>query len=265
MDENPKHGIFVNMQPFSVVIICKNEAHIIGRSLQSLEGITDDIVVYDNGSTDGTQELVRTYNARLIEGEWQGFGNTKNKAIAQAKYDWILSLDADEGIDEILKQELKKWSPSSPKEVVNFTFKNFLGDRHLAFGEWGKDSHIRLFNRQFVHWDEAPVHEKLVIPPDRVLKHMKGAVLHRTMIDLKDYSKKMVHYAMLGAEKYFEQGKKASWVKLHLSPQFNFFRFYFLQLGFLDGYAGYFSAKMTAWYTFMKYARLKELWQQRMA
>ena len=251
------------MALFSIVIVCRNEAHIIERSLSSMLGCTDDILVYDNGSTDGTQNLVRNAGVRLIEGSWEGFGPTKNKAIAEAKYDWILSLDADEALDPALKETLLQWKPVNDAEVYNISFKNFLGERHLAYGEWGHDTHIRLFNRHKVKWDDAPVHEKLIFSKGTQVKKLKGYVLHRTMKDLRDYSNKMVFYAMLGADKYFQQGKKASWFKLHLSPGFNFFKFYILQLGFLDGYAGYFSARMTTWYTFMKYARLKELWQNK--
>ena len=263
MDEKAKHHIFVIMTNFSIVIVCRNETHVIGRSLSSMLGCTDDILVYDNGSTDGTQERVKESGARLIEGAWEGFGPTKNRAIAEAKYDWILSLDADEALDPELKRSLEEWRPQTELEVFNIAFKNFLGERHLAYGEWGRDSHIRLFNRTKVKWDDAPVHERLILPETIKIKKLKGFVLHRTMKDLRDYSNKMVYYAMLGAEKYFQQGKKASWFKLHVSPGFNFFKFYILQLGFLDGYAGYFSARMTTWYTFMKYARLKELWQNK--
>lgn len=251
------------MAHFSIVIVCRNEAHIIEQSLQTMLGCTDDILVYDNGSTDGTQEKVVRAGGRLVEGPWEGFGPTKNKAVGLAKYDWILSLDADEGLDEALRRSLNEWKPDSDTTVYNIAFRNFLGERHLAYGEWGRDSHIRLFNRKQIKWDEAPVHEKLILPKTVTVHRLKGHVLHRTMKDLQDYSSKMVYYAMLGAEKYFQQGKKASWVKLHLSPGFNFFKFYFIQLGFLDGYAGYFSARMTSWYTFMKYARLKELWQNK--
>src|SRR5690349_24377680 len=100
------------MSSLSIVIICRNEAHVIGRSLESLRGITDDIVIYDNGSTDGTQEIVKKHGARLYEGKWEGFGPTKTKAIALAKYDWILNLDADEAVDDELNKTLKEWKPS---------------------------------------------------------------------------------------------------------------------------------------------------------
>ncbi|MFZ1314547.1 MAG: glycosyltransferase family 2 protein [Chitinophagaceae bacterium] len=247
------------MSPFSIVIICRNEAGAIARTLSSLQGLTDDIIVYDNGSTDGTQDLVRQFKVHLHEGSWEGFGKTKTKANQLAKYDWILSLDADEAADEELRQSLLQWNPGNDAIVYDILFKNFLGAKYLKYGEWGGDHHIRFFNKKFVQWDEAPVHEQLIIPANAVIKKLKGYVLHQTMKDIHDYAAKMVKYAMLNGEKYYKQGKKASWFKLRLSPGFTFFNYYILKLGFLDGHAGYICARMTAYYTFLKYARLKEL------
>lgn len=247
------------MLNLSIVIICRNEVTSIGPTLQSLQGITDDIVVYDNGSTDGTQQQVKANCARLHEGAWEGFGKTKQKANALAKYDWILSLDADESVDEQLKQSLATLAITDDKTVFDLRFKNFLGDTWLKYGEWGGDHHIRLFNRKQVHWDDAPVHENLILPDGVIIKKLKGYVLHRTMKDIADYAQKTVKYAMLSAEKYRQQGKKASWFRIRLSPAFSFFNYYILKGGFMDGHAGYVCAKMTAWYTFLKYARLREL------
>ena len=215
--------------------------------------------MYDNGSTDGTQDLVRQFKVHLHEGSWEGFGKTKTKANQLAKYDWILSLDADEAADEELRQSLLQWNPGNDVIVYDILFKNFLGEKYLKYGEWGGDHHIRFFNKKFVQWDEAPVHEQLIIPANAVIKKLKGYVLHQTMKDIHDYAAKMVKYAMLNGEKYYKQGKKASWFKLRLSPGFTFFNYYILKLGFLDGHAGYICARMTAYYTFLKYARLKEL------
>jgi len=250
------------MNSISVVIVCKNEADIIAGTLQSLAGITDDIVIYDNGSADGTQQVIKQFHVQLHEGTWEGFGKTKNKAIALAKYDWILSLDADEAIDSQLRKALMDLDVTDPKTVFDISFQSFLGKTRLKFGEWGGDHHVRLFNRKEVHWNDAPVHEELIFPANVITKKMEGSVLHYTMKDMEDYSRKMLGYAMLNARKYHQQGKKATWAKIKLSPGFTFFNYYFLKLGFLDGYAGYVCAKMTAWYTFLKYSRLKELNQQ---
>lgn len=247
------------MSLFSVVIVCKNEADVIAGTLQSLAGVTDDIFVYDNGSTDGTQQIIKQFDVHLHEGTWEGFGKTKNKASRLAKYDWILSLDADEAIDDQLKQSLLELTLPPDKTVFDISFKSFLGKKYLKYGEWGGDHHIRLFNRKQVSWDEAPVHESLIIPADITTMKLKGYVLHLTMKDMEDYIRKMTNYAMLNAEKYYQQGKKASWFKIRMSPGFTFFNYYILKLGFLDGHTGYVCAKMTAYYTFLKYAKLKEL------
>jgi glycosyltransferase involved in cell wall biosynthesis len=248
------------MTGISIVIICKNEAAVIGNTLQQLQGLTDDILVYDNGSTDNTCAIVRTYPVRLEQGLWQGFGKTKNAANALAKYDWILSLDADETIDERLRDTLRSLKLDNASLVYDISFKNFLGKKHLKYGEWGDDHHIRLFNRQKISWNESPVHEELIIPRDVIIKKISGCVLHQTMQDTAEFAAKMIHYAELRAEQYFKKNKKASWYKIHIAPTFNFIKYYFFKGGFLDGYEGFVCAKMTAFYTFLKYTRLREMY-----
>ncbi len=247
------------MQKISVVIICKNEEEEIGRCLQSLQGLTDDIVVLDNGSTDDTKDIVRKAGARLIEESWEGFGKTKNKATSFAKYNWVLNLDADESPDEELKQALLSLPLDDDNEVFEIKFKNFLGNKYLRFGEWGTDKHIRLFNRTKIRWKEAMVHEGLLLPPGIRIKKLKGFILHYTVKDEAEFADKMLRYALLNAEKYAEQGKKSSWINIYGTPLFSFLKYYIFKLGFLDGRAGYVCAKMNSYYTFKKYARLLEL------
>jgi glycosyltransferase involved in cell wall biosynthesis len=250
------------MQQLSVVIICKNEADVIGKTLQSLEGLCDDIIVYDNGSTDNTLEQIRKFNVQLRQGTWEGFGQTKNNGIALAKYDWILSLDADEAIDEELKRSLLALKLTGDNDVYEIRFKNFLGNKYLKYGEWGSDKHIRLFNRKKTKWNDASVHEELLMPAGRTIKKLNGYILHQTMKDMNDYAAKMVRYAMLNAEKYYRQGKRSSFFKIRIAPGLSFVYYFILKLGFLDGYAGYVCARMTSYYTFLKYARLRELNRQ---
>lgn len=246
---------------FSVVIVCKNEAAAIGPVLQSVQHLTDDVLVYDNGSTDNTVQVAQAYqNVRVHQGPWLGFGKTKQAATELAKYDWVLSLDADEALDEELQQQLAQLKFGNEKTVYNLAYKNFLGNTHVKWGEWGFDKHIRLFNRQAVSWNSAPVHEELVMPKDVVVKMLKGYVLHRTMKDTEEYSHKVVRYALLNAEKYYAKGKKSTWLKRVVSPKFAFVKYYIFMLGFLDGWAGLVCARMTAFYTFLKYTRLHELY-----
>lgn len=255
MDQNN----FINKASISVVIICKNESMRIEKCIHSVSTISDDIVVYDSGSTDGTQQIIKDSGARLIEGEWLGFGLTKKRATEMAMHDWILNLDADEMPDEALQQNLRNVSLDDPSIVYKLKFKNFLGDQHLRFGEWGNDKHIRLFNRTKVQWNEAKVHESLVIADDIKVENLSGYVLHYTVKNVADYAAKTIRYGWLNAEKYQQAGIKSSLIKIYLAPVFAFIKYYIFFLGFLDGVAGLTCARMTAFYTFIKYARLKEL------
>jgi glycosyltransferase involved in cell wall biosynthesis len=255
--------LFCSMQRLSVVIVCKNGAKVISETIKSFAGLTDDILIYDNGSTDGTQEIIRQSGAKLVEGIWEGFGKTKNKANELAKYDWILSLDADEGIDEELKNNLLQLDLGDEMKVYEFRFKNFLGNTWLRFGEWGNDKHIRLFNRNKIKWDNAEVHEALILPNETIKIAVQGYVLHKTASSVKEYEEKMKKYAALNAKKYFKQGKTTCELRIFFSAFFSFIKNYFFKLGFLDGATGFHCARINARYTFLKYKRLKELIQQR--
>ena len=255
--------LFCSMQRLSVVIVCKNGAKVIGETIKSFSGLTDDILIYENGSTDGTKEIVIQSNARLVEGSWEGFGKTKNKANALAKYEWILSLDADEAIDEELKESLLKQDLADDQNVFEFKFKNFLGSKWLRFGEWGNDKHIRLFNRMKIKWNDADVHESLLLPKDVKIISTPGYVLHKTATNFSEYENKMENYAALNAEKYFKQQKRSGSFKMFFSAIFSFIKNYFFKLGFLDGTTGYHCAKINARYTFLKYKKLDELWRKK--
>ena len=251
--------LFLCRMNISVVIITKNEAHIIANTLQSLQAVTDDIVIVDSGSTDDTVAICKKYNATVIETVWGGYGVNKNKGIEVAKYDWILSLDADEAIDGELQQSLLQLGLTNNKEVFNIRFKNFFCNKWIRFGEWGFDWHIRLFNRKKVQWNNAAVHENLVFPDDVLVTKLKGNILHYTVQSRQEYDAKTDHYARMNAKKYFTSGKRYHFFKQYFSPAFAFIQHYIFRLGFLDGREGFIIAKTTARYTFLKYRYLKEM------
>jgi glycosyltransferase involved in cell wall biosynthesis len=243
----------------SVVIICRNEAHIIGRTIAAAQKVTDDIVVVDSGSTDGTQQVVTGSGARLLETGWDGYGPNKNKGVLLAKHDWILSIDADELIDDTLAAQLQALELTDPTVVYNIRFRAFLGDKMIRFGEWAGDEHIRLYNRHHVNWNDAQVHESLKLPAGTKTMRLKGYIHHYTSRDLQDFASKTMDYAMLNAMKYYQMGKRSSWLQRRISPTFSFILNYLLRLGFLDGESGYTVARMNAWYTWLKYTKLREL------
>ncbi|RTL59639.1 MAG: glycosyltransferase family 2 protein [Sphingobacteriales bacterium] len=248
------------MKPLSVVIICRNEEKIIGTTIESVKDITDDIVCVDNGSTDNTLSVIKQFGARLEETIWEGFGKTRNKALAFAKYDWILMLDADEPVDTVLKQSILNENFTDPYLVYKLTRKNYFAGTHLKFGEWGrKASHIRLFHRDYTKWEEAEVHEKVILPPGAVVKTLNGHILHYTADNVTDFETKMTKYAFLSAHKYYRYGTKSNFFKIYISPVFSFILNYFFRLGFLDGTRGFFIARTSALYTHLKYVILRKM------
>jgi glycosyltransferase involved in cell wall biosynthesis len=232
---------------------------VIGQTLESFNGLTDDIVVYDSGSSDGTIEIIREKGARLFRGQWEGFGPTKRKAVSLAKYEWVLSLDADESLSPGLRNEISRLLLQDRNVVYELRFKNFFGNKALKFGEWGGDRHVRLFNRSVVNWNDAVVHESLQLPAGIKKITLKGFVWHYTARNPAAYAAKLEGYAALNAEKYHRQGRRPGWFRTSFAPVFSFLSNYVLKLGFLDGRAGYKCARMTARYTYLKYAKLREM------
>lgn len=249
---------FMN-QKISVVIVCKNEEHIIGKTLQSVQSFANEVLVYDTGSTDNTVALCKAAGAKVVEAPWEGYGRSKQKAISLATNDWILNLDSDEVVNEEAQQSIRQLSLNDEKTCYRFRFRNFLGSKALKYGEFGFDTHIRLFNRKQVTWNDSPVHEKLQQAAGVKEQMVKGFILHYTMKDTTEFVQKSVNYALANAENYFKRGKRATWVKQYLSPLVMFVKYYIFRLGFLDGWAGLFSARMASLYTYLKYARLREL------
>jgi glycosyltransferase involved in cell wall biosynthesis len=246
----------------TVVIISKNEVSVIAETIRAAQKLTDAIIVVDTGSTDGTVELLEKLNVQIIKSDWLGFGPTKNLGIAHAKTDWILSLDADERMDDTLCSSIEALTDDNANRVYSIPFLNYFGDKPLHYGEWGGDVHIRIFNKHKVQWNNNEVHEKLILDNTIILKKLKGFIHHRTVSSLPELQQKMEYYARLNAKHYLVKGKKNAAIRVWVSPLFNLVSNYFFKLGFLDGKVGWLVAKENARYTYKKYLYLQQLQKQ---
>jgi glycosyltransferase involved in cell wall biosynthesis len=247
------------MNKFSIVIVVKNASDKISRLLQSVIGLSDDIIVCDTGSTDDTIRIIRRFDVRLFEISWEGYGRSKNAANRFAKYDWILSLDADEKVDPCLFRELKNWRPASNTSIYKLRWKNFFGDQWIRNSDWGRNWKNRLFNKHLVRWDDAIAHENLCSEHDVTFHRLSGWLEHYSFSNESEYKFKMEHSAKITGMKYHQQQKRCSVINILLSPAFTFMKVYLLKLGFLDGPTGWLIAITSARYTFLKYVTLKNL------
>ena len=227
----------------SVVIITKNEIDRITACIQSIHTLTDDIIVVDSGSTDGTVEKARELGAVVIDTKWKGYGPTKNYGFSKAKYDWVLSLDADEKVSKQLLDEIKSLD-LTPKTVYAINRQNFYLDKAIKHSGWSPDWVFRIFNKQTVQWNDSLVHEKLIIPAGYNTIKLQGKLLHHSYRSIKDHKAKIEKYAALRAQIWIDKGKAPGIWKRNLGPIWKSFKSYILNLGVLDGKAGWTIARM---------------------
>ena len=215
----------------------------------------------DNNSTDQTVTIATAYGCRVYQKEWIGYGANKNKGIQLARYNWILSVDGDEIPDQALINSIKSLASGDDKTVYDIAFKTYFGNKLIRFGNWGRDHHIRLFNKRQVKWTETPVHETLMLPQNASVKKLAGNLHHYSVKNQAEYEKKTIHYSQLSAIKYLKAGKKPGFIKMYLAPVFHFIKTYLFLLGFLDGKEGFIISRMAFKNTWLKYHYLSKATQ----
>lgn len=241
----------------TATIITLNEERNIARSIESLR-CCDEIVVVDSGSIDRTVELAEKLGARVIESPWHGYAPQKNYAAEQACNDWILSLDADEALSESLEGEiwtLKKKGPIHDAYTMP-RLAQYLGRWILHCG-WYPDRKVRLYHRAKAKWVGDFVHESVQV--NGRVGHLESNLLHFTCDSLSEHIKTMDRYTTLAAEELVSRKEKIYLRNMILDPAWTFSKTYFFQRGFQDGLEGLTIAYMAALYTFLKYAKARNM------
>lgn len=247
-------------QPLSVVLVVHNAEAQLPACLASVP-FADEVVVVDSGSSDGTAACAGQHGARVLQRDWMGFGLQKQFAVAQARNDWVLCLDADERVSPELERSIRAALEAPVAPVYRMRRRNrFLG-RWLSHGEGYPDWSTRMFDRRNAAWSDDPVHEKVLysVTPGT----LAGDLLHESAEDIANYLQKQNRYSTLAAQQLFERGHNGGAFQLVLSPFVRFTKFYILRLGFLDGLPGLVHTSIGCASSFMKYAKLIELTRTR--
>lgn len=117
-----------NIQTISLCMIVKNEEDVIGRCLDCVQGIADEIIVIDTGSTDRTKEIVKEYTKKLYDFTWiDDFAAARNFAFSKATKNYILWLDADDVILEPNREKFLALKKSLDPSVDSVTMHYHLG------------------------------------------------------------------------------------------------------------------------------------------
>jgi glycosyltransferase involved in cell wall biosynthesis len=243
-------------ESLSVTIITLNAESQLPACLASV-AFADEIIVVDSGSRDATVEIATRHGARVIYKDWLGYGGQKQFAVAQAKHNWVLCLDADERVSDALRATIQQELAAPAFQAYRMPRCNRFMGRWLRHGEGYPDWSLRLFDRRHANWSDDPIHEKVVTSVP--IGSLRGDLLHESEITLDDYLAKQNRYTTLQAQVLHAHGKRVGFAKLLLSPLFRFIKFYVVRLGFLDGSAGLVHIAIGCFNTFNKYAKLIEL------
>lgn len=245
------------MPPVSVTIITLNEADHIAAAIDSVSW-SDDIIVVDSHSTDGTADIARGKGARVVVRDWPGYIDQKNYAATLARHDWIFSLDADERVTSALAHEIQTVMAAEPRHrgyrVPRVTF--HLG-RWIRSTDFYPDYQTRLYDRRAGRWQGKYVHESVSV--DGGAGQLTQELEHYSYRDLDDHLDRINHYTTLAARQMHESGRRAGPIDLIVHPPAAFLRNYILRRGFLDGSAGLTLSLVNSYAVFLKFAKLREL------
>jgi glycosyltransferase involved in cell wall biosynthesis len=249
----------------SAVLITLNEEANIERSIRSVLPVADEVLVVDSFSTDATVALAAALGARVVQMEWLGFAETKNRAHALAHHDWIFSLDADEELDPDLIEAVRRFKQGAPPEhhVGQLDRRVFYCGHEIRHSGWAPDRKVRLFHRGYAHWVGAYVHETLAYgTPRPVVVRLSGKLNHYTVVSLADHLNRIQRYTDLQAQEWFDRGKRTTVFFMLLKPVYEFVRTYVVRGGFRDGIPGLMLCLNQAFAKYLRQAKLLEKQRQ---
>jgi glycosyltransferase involved in cell wall biosynthesis len=246
----------------SVTIITFNEEKNIGACLDSVLEIADEIIVLDSFSGDKTEEIARSYpKVKFSKNPFQGHVEQKNAAIAIAKNEWILALDADERVDAELKKAILAWKLQSKSsdsvngyKIARLTWHMGKFIRHSG---WYPLRRYRFFRKSKSRWVGENPHDYITIEGKGGI--LPGNIIHYSFRDLTDQVDTINRFSSIVAFTRYQKNKSFSFLMAILKPWVKFLEIYFIKLGFMDGFPGFVIAISSAYSTFLKHAKLYEL------
>jgi glycosyltransferase involved in cell wall biosynthesis len=245
--------------PISVCLVAAAEAHRVGNALESVAGWTSEIVIVINEEVDdGTDRIAERYGARVFRESWKGFVGQKNSAAEKASQPWLLNLDADEVVSPPLREEIQRlWAQTEPTAAAySFPRCTFYCGRWIRHGDWYPDRVRRLWRKSKAIWVGQEPHAQLQV--EGRLEKLNADLLHFSNESIARQIAKIVPYQEGLVRDRLAAGQSSGFFSLVVRPWWRFVRAYIFRGGFLDGWPGYYIAKLTAFSTLTRYTMVKE-------
>ncbi len=243
----------------SVCVITFNEEANLERCLRSVKGLADELIIVDSNSTDRTRDLAASAGARVVEQEFLGHVKQKQFALDLATGHWVLSLDADEWLDQNLRSSVEAvLAGETSEELAGYEFNRqafYLG-RWIHHSGWASEWKLRLVRRNRARWTGYDPHDRLNV--EGRTERLAGRLCHYPYTDVADHLDTVNNYTTIIAGHWPQTSSIRIMLGLVVEPPLVFIQKYFLQGGFRDGIRGLVISVMTAFYFFVRHAKLWE-------
>ncbi|KUJ60560.1 glycosyl transferase family 2 [Flavobacteriaceae bacterium CRH] len=241
----------------SGLVITYNEEKHIGKCIDALFKICDEVIVVDSLSADNTVKIAEEKGAKVILQAFLGDGPQRIHGLPYCKNDWILNLDAD----EILAEDAENFILSGKYENQNFdvyafSLYNYMGGKLIDFAGWYPDKTSRFFNKKTASPSQDRVHQK-VSGNNRT--HVNVHIHHYAWDNFDQFISKKNLYSTWHAQQLFDKGRRVNAFKPILNGTVAFIRCYFFKKGVFNGIDGLSISMIQSFFTYMKYAKLVKL------
>ncbi len=248
--------------PLSVFIIARNEADRIGATIRAVRDLTDDLVVIDSGSTDGTQRVAAELGARVIHNDWPGYGPQKRFAEEQCRHIWLLNLDADEVVPPDLSDSIRavfaSGEPVHPAWRVAIA-EIFPGERRPH--PWAyRLIPVRLYRKDRGRYSPSPVHDRVELDSAATVGQLKGVVHHFSVRSLGDQLDKLNRYSDQQADDLDARGVTIPSWRVFVELPGNFLKAYVGRRHFVRGVYGFLTAMN---YAMSRHLRIAKHYERR--
>lgn len=241
------------LRDISAAIATKDAAATITDTLESLREFPE-VLIYDNGSTDETLDIVRSFdNTRITTGEFYGFGPTFNKAADLATHDWVFTIDADESISPELLASIKNVDLSNVEQAYAVHRQNYFMGKRIRYSGWGSDWLTRLYHREHFRHNDERAHPKILPLKGGKVVRLSGPMRHDAVRNVSEFLQKTDRYSEIA--RYNRKSCPPAGI-IFLKSAWSFLRSYFIYAGFLDGWRGLVIAQSAAAGTFYKHIKI---------
>jgi glycosyltransferase involved in cell wall biosynthesis len=249
------------MAKLSALICAHNEEQRLPACLAALS-FCDEIVVVADRCSDGTEAIARQYGATVVSGIFPIEGPRKHAGIARCTGDWILELDADEGVTPAFAQEVRETiAREDAADWYQIPVDNYVGDqlvRHGWGGSFGTSSVARLFRHGHKSWKAERVHPGAKLE-GRFGGRLTQPIQHMVDEDIADMFARLGRYTALRAQDLADSGKIKGVADDAFRGVRRFFKCYVSRKGYKEGELGFLISLMAALYPILSNLRAREI------